>query len=153
MPPFNFRLQPIRRLREARRDELRGQLADAHRAAEVLADQRRQIADELADIRRLQGDAAKRRLLNVNQMMESQRYALVLEGQEAALREKAKLVESEIERRRQAVVEAEREVKALDKLEEKQRLKHQHESQRLEAKLLDEVAVTGFRFRAAGEGN
>lgn len=154
MPPFRFRLQPVRRLREARRDELRGQLADAVRAAEVVAEQRARIAAEMVEVRQQQGTATKRRVLNVNQVMDAQRYAMLLEAQDASLVQKAKLVEQEIERRRRAVVEAEREVKALDKLEEKQRGQHEFASERQQAKQLDEVAVTNYRFRSAtGEAN
>lgn len=154
MPPFRFRLQPVRRLREARRDELRGQLADAVRAAEVVSEQRARIAAEMVEVRQQQGTATKRRVLNVNQVMDAQRYAMLLEAQDASLVQKAKLVEQEIERRRRAVVEAEREVKALDKLEEKQRGQHESASERQQAKQLDEVAVTNYRFRSTtGEAN
>ena len=44
------------------------------------------------------------------------------------------------ERRRATLVEADREVRVLDKLEERQRAQHQVAAMRAETKLLDEVA-------------
>ncbi len=48
---------------------------------------------------------------------------------------------TEIERRRQALVEADREVRVLEKLRERQAEQHRREEDLQEAKRLDEVAA------------
>ena len=53
----------------------------------------------------------------------------------------------EIERRRQAVVEADRELKVLEKLSERQQAQFRLDQTRAEGKLLDEAAArTGAAF-------
>jgi flagellar protein FliJ len=50
-------------------------------------------------------------------------------------------LETETERRRQALIEADRDVRALDLLDERQRSEHRRRSLRNENKQLDEIAV------------
>ena len=142
MARFKFRLQTLRRLREIHRDEQRSRLAMAYEAERILARQRADLAAEqqaVSDAQRvmMQGGA-----VDVNQLLSAQRYRLALEAQAKTLAEQAERVAEEVERRRQAVVEADREVRILDKLEERQRLAHQQSAGRAEAKVLDEVAAT-----------
>lgn len=150
MSAYRFRLEPVRRLREAHRDELRGQLADAFRAAEVVNEQRQQVLDELRVIRAREESIARDTNLSVNAMVEHQRYELVLQGQAAALAEKLKMVEAEVERRRQLVADADREVRTLDKLEDRQRETHRVEQTRAEAKAMDATALQIDALRRAG---
>lgn len=142
MPPFRFRLEPVRRLRQAERDELRGQLSDAYRAAEVLEQQRAGVNRELAELRTQHQSAASAMTIDVAPLLEAQRYEMVLRGQATALEEKIKLVEAEVDRRRDAVANAERAVKTLDKLEEKQAGAHSVLAERALAKQMDETAIT-----------
>lgn len=147
MPPYRFRLEPIRRLRQSERDDLRGQLADAYRAAEVLGQQSASVARELDELRVYQRDETGSKGVNVNHLLEAQRYELVLKGQQSALAQKAKLVEAEIERRRDAVALAERRVKTFDKLEEKQQAAQRLEAERAIAKQMDETAIAAPQRR------
>ncbi|TWT77220.1 flagellar biosynthesis chaperone [Posidoniimonas polymericola] len=150
MSAYRFRLEPVRRLREARRDELRGQLADAFRAAEVVSGERQKVLQELRVIRAREQAIARDTNLSISSMVEHQRYELVLQGQAAALAEKLKLVEDEVERRRQLVAEADREVRTLDKLEDRQRETHRVDQQRAEAKAMDATALELQAIRRAG---
>ena len=151
MSPYRFKLEPLRRVRQSHRDELRGQLADAYRAADLIGTQREAVRLELDELRKLQRLATSSQAMNVARVLETQRYEMVLQGQDAALAEKAKLVQQELERRRQLVAEAEREVKTLDKLELKQQTAHRLDASRRQAKEMDETAVTVVaRRRAAG---
>lgn len=150
MANYRFRLEPVRRLREARRDELRGQLADAYRAAEVITEQRRKVLAELAGVRSRQQQLAREQNLSVNRIVEHQRYELILESQSKDLAEKLKLVEQEVDRRRNLVADADREVRTLDKLEERQRTAHRLGEQRADAKLMDEIALQTLAGRGAG---
>jgi flagellar FliJ protein len=141
MPRFRFRLQTLRRLRELTRDELRVRLAEAFQAEQILAEQRAAIAAEaaaLVEARRTMLDGA----MDVTRLLESQRYQLALEAQSRVLAEQAMRLTEEVEVRRQAVVEADREVRVLDKLRERRLAQHRHAEQAAEAKRLDEIAAT-----------
>ena len=66
---------------------------------------------------------------------------LVLKTREQELTRQKELLAVETERRRQAVVEADREVRVLELLDERHRRQHQRHQQRLETKELDEAAL------------
>jgi flagellar FliJ protein len=78
--------------------------------------------------------------LDVNWLLTTQRYQLALEAQAKQLAEQASRLAEEVERRRAALVEGDREVRVLDKLEERQRAAHRIAAGRTETKQLDEVA-------------
>lgn len=140
MAKYRFRLETLLKLREARRDEQRSALAQAFHAEQVLADNRRALADEQAALRDVQRSATAGRYLNVNRLMEALRYDLVLRSSEQELDQQEKLLAVEIERRRLALVEADRAVRTLELLDERHRRQHTQRQQRLETKQLDEVA-------------
>jgi flagellar FliJ protein len=140
MARFRFRLQTLRRLREIHRDEQRGRLATAFEAERILQQQRDELAAEAAEHLQSQRRLMREGAIDVNWMLTTQRYQLALEAQAKVLAEQAAKLAEEVERRRQAVVEADREVRVLDKLEERQRTQHRMAAARAETKLLDEVA-------------
>ena len=145
MAKYQFRLETLRRLRIAHRDQQRSALADGYRAEEILAERRTTIADEQTALREMQRSALVHRDLDVNQLVEVQRYQTVLKANEQQLAEQAARLAIEVERRRQAVVEADRAVRVLDKLDEQHRENHRREAQRQETKQLDEVAITQWQ--------
>jgi flagellar FliJ protein len=142
MARFRFRLQTLRRLREIHRDEQRGRLAAAFEAERILAAQREQLAAEGVALGHSQRRLMQQGVLDVNQLLAVQRYQLTLEAQARTLAEQAAKLSEEVERRRQSLVEADREVRVLDKLEERQRDEHREAANRAETKVLDEVAAT-----------
>ncbi len=147
MARFNFRLQTLRRLREIHRDEQRGRLATAYEAERILAEQRNAVVAETASLVDSQRQLMQQGTLDVNQLLAAQRYQMALEAQIRTLADQAARLAEEVERRRQSLVEADREVRVLDKLEERKRQQHREASQRAETKVLDEVATT--RWEAA----
>jgi flagellar export protein FliJ len=148
MPRFRFRLATLRRLREITRDELRSRLATAYEAERILAEQRHAIDVESLALVASRRHAVEQTPLNVTALLESQRYQFALEAQARTLAEQADKLAAEVERRRLAVVEADREVRVLDKLEERQRAQHGLAAARAENKRLDEVAAVRWE-----EGN
>lgn len=141
MPGFTFRLGSLLKLRERARDERRSQLAEAHRAEEMLERQGAEIDGELAALRGAYGHAAAPGRLEVDRLIEAQRYELVLRARRQLIEKQGKLLAAEVERRRQALVEADRDVRILEKLHEKQRLRHQDQHARRQAREFDEVAA------------
>src|SRR5215813_6231508 len=109
MAKYKFRLEAVQRVREARRDEQRVSLADAFRAEQILAETRAELAVETESLRVLQRAATAGKYLNVNQLLEAQRYELLLKARGQELNKQAILLAAESERRRQLLVEADRE--------------------------------------------
>jgi flagellar FliJ protein len=141
MAKYHFRLATLRRLREIRRDELRTKLAEATRATQMLDEQIQSVCNELVDLQTVQRKAVAG-TADVNALVETQRYQSVLVSQRSTMRDQANLLSAEVERRRQAVVEADKEVRVLEKLDERQRAEHQKILQRAEIKEFDEIAST-----------
>lgn len=145
MAKYRFRLETMHKLRAARRDQQRVALAEAFRAEAVLAERGAELAEEQRALLALQRAAAAERHLDVNRMLEAQRYELVLRAQEQELGRQVALLDEEIDRRRLALVEADRAVRVLELLDDRQRCEHRRRAQRLEFKELDEVATTSPR--------
>ncbi|BBO34011.1 flagellar export protein FliJ [Lacipirellula parvula] len=140
MARFKFRLKTLRRLREIHRDEQRGRLATAFEAERILQQQRDELASEAAHHLESQRAAMREGAVDVTWLLTTQRYQLALEAQAKVLAEQAAKLAEEVERRRVALVEADREVRVLDKLEERQRANHRAAATLAETKQLDEVA-------------
>jgi flagellar protein FliJ len=140
MPKFTFRLATLQRLREATRDERRLQLAEAYRVDEVLKTRLRTAAEELIALRERCRQAVEPGTVDVDQVVEAQRYELSLRAYQRGLEQQRETVAAEIERRRMALVEANREVRVLEKLREKQAARFQDEENRRDIRRLDEVA-------------
>jgi flagellar export protein FliJ len=142
MSKYQFRLDALRRLRVVHRDQQRSALADAFRAEQVLAERRAELDQEQAELRSVQRAAIESRHLNVNQLVEAQRYQTILVARDQQLADQSRRLAEEIERRRLNLVEADRAVRVLDLLDEKHRREHRLKAERQETKRLDEVAMT-----------
>jgi flagellar export protein FliJ len=144
MPPFRFRLTTLQRLRENDRDERRSRLADAQRAEDIVA---ARIADIDADLDRMRDETARRSRpgrMDIDALMELQRYELLLKAERQAAEQQRALVAAEVERRREALVLADREVRVLERLREAQQARHRQAEERQDRKVLDEIAIQGF---------
>src|SRR3954470_7182110 len=114
MAQFRFRLQTLRRLREIHRDDQRSRLATAFEAERILEEQRTALAEEGAVLADSQRQMMRQGAVDVNLLLSGQRYQLALEAQARTLADQAAKLAEEVERRRQALVEADREVRVLD---------------------------------------
>jgi flagellar FliJ protein len=146
MAKYKFRLETLQKVREANRDTQRASLAEAFRAEQVLAESRAQLVTEERELRELQRSATGGKYLDVNRLLEAQRYELLLKAQSQELAKQAILLAAETERRRQTLVEADREVRVLELLDEKHRQTHTRNAQRAETKRLDDVATVRWRL-------
>ncbi len=140
MGKFKFRLATLLRLREATRDERRGELAEAYRLDDLLRQRVDDLGGELGSLLARCRQAAGPGPVDVDQLVEAQRYELALTAQRTELERQREAVAAEIDRRRQALVEANREVRVLQKLREQQTERHRQEENRQEVKQLDEAA-------------
>lgn len=140
MAKFHFRLATLQKLRELHRDELRAKLAQAVQANQILEEQLAHVETEIKDLQNLRRQSVQSSQVNVDPLLEAQRYHNVLLSQQATMHEQSRLLLAEIERRRQSVVEADRQVKVLEKLHERQCEEYRRSELRAETKVLDEVA-------------
>jgi flagellar protein FliJ len=140
MSKFKFRLATLLRIRESARDERRGALAEAFRVDELLRARLDDVVAELGHLRAQCRQAAGPGEVNLDRLVEAQRYELTLRNQQRQLVRQREAVADEIERRRQALIEADREVRVLEKLREKQAGQHRQAEEYRAARRLDEVA-------------
>lgn len=141
MAKFQFRLATLLRLREATRDERRVQLAEVQRADAELQSQLEQLTREQEQLQRDCRQAAGPGAVDLPRLVEAERYAATLRTQETDIHQQRQTLAVEIERRRQVVIEADRDVQSLEKLRDNQSQAHRQEEDRQEGKRLDEAAL------------
>jgi len=137
---FTFRLQTLWKLRVAEREERQLRLAEAQKADDILRAQAAEVEGELGDAERTIRAASQPGAIEVDRLLNTQRYELVLAARLETLRRQRGQLAVEIERRRQALVEADRQVKVLEKLRDKKWADYLQREQTLDRKRLDELA-------------
>lgn len=135
---FQFRLQTLLRLREAARDERREQLAEVMRIDDALRKQLTELEGLQTEARALQRLGVGR--VDVDRLLEAQRYEAVVALEILHVERQRVTVAEEMNKRREALVEADREFKVLEKLREKRLQEHGAEVLAEEMKVLDEAA-------------
>ena len=147
MSAFHFRLETLLRLRMAERDERRADLAKALRAEAVLQGELRQIETEQSQARSKVREQSAPGTADVDGLLQTNRYQLVLKARRGQLEGQLVQVRAELERRRQSLLEADRGVRVLEKLRERQLEAHREREARQEIKVLDEVAASAHNRR------
>lgn len=146
MSAFRFRLATLLRVREAARDERRAELAEALRADAVLEEQLASIA---ADLQQLLADeicCASPGRVDIDHLLAAQRYEVLLRSEQNTLVGQRKLLSQEIAKRQAALIEADREVRVLEKLREVHQQRHREEGEKRDQATLDEIALRRYRF-------
>jgi len=142
MPTFQFRLATLLRLREAARDERRNLLAEALRAEELVVRRIAELDGELAALRAQRLHAARPgETVDVDSLNDTARYEMILKLERQSADQQRQVVAAEAEKRREALVAADREVRVLERLRETQLERHRQEEDRREFQRLDELAV------------
>lgn len=141
MAKFKFQLATLMRLREATRDERRAALAEAYQAQQKLRERLAEKQEELFALRGSYSQAAAPGRVEVDRLLYTQRYELVLRSELKMLEDQSLLITTEVEKRRLTLVEADRELRVLEKLRDKQHERFQYAEQCKEMKQLDEVAA------------
>lgn len=138
MKKFQFRLATLVRLREAVRDQRHSELADALRVQEALELQMRELTAELEATRRSQAVAPGK--VDVDRLLAAQRYEINLLVDQRKLAQQQANVAIEVDKRREALVLADQDVRVLEKLRETQHARWRAEDERRVMHELDEVA-------------
>jgi len=140
MAKFQFRLATLLRLREAARDERRAALGEAYRADDVLRQRQEQVAGEMDGLKGSCRQVVGPGTVDIDKLLAAQRYEIVLRAEGMQLARQREMIGAEIERRREALVQANRDVRVLEKLRERQAERHRDEQVHREIRELDEVA-------------
>jgi len=141
MAQFRFRLESLLKLRLAERDHRREELANAYRADQVLQQRRESVKTEIVDTQRLSKTCSAPGTIHVDWLLNAHRYELILAGQLQQIHRQRQLIATEIERRRQALVEADRELRILEKLRERYATAFAYDEHKADIRLLDEMAL------------
>ncbi|MCG8587584.1 MAG: flagellar export protein FliJ [Pirellulales bacterium] len=148
MAKFEFRLATLLKLRIAERDERRSELAEALKALAIIDERTGQIESEVHLARSAVQQAVGEQTVAVDTLLDNQRYELQLMAEKKAAEEQREKVAVETDRRRSVLVEADRQVKTLEKLRDREHQQHRVREERREAKQIDEVAVRTHAMRA-----
>src|ERR1700759_4801544 len=147
-PSFRFRLERVRALRERAEDEAKeafaGAMMDRLRSEQEMQDAARRVAQA----REGQLTAATAPM-SATELMARQAYLERSERAHQASQDDLHRRDQTLDERREELTEAARERQALERLKENRRIEFVAEQARLEAAHLDEIALNGFRRRAA----
>jgi flagellar FliJ protein len=147
-PSFRFRLERVRALRERAEDEAKeafaGAMIERVRSEQEMDD----AAKRVTQAREAQLDATAAPI-SATDLMARQAYLERSERAHQASRDDLNRRDQVVEERREELTEAARERQALERLKENRRIEFVREQARIEAADLDEIALNGFRRRAA----
>lgn len=145
MPQFKFRFESLLRLRRhARQQQQSGLSAAIGRLGQVQQLMKR-AEDESAQLEQTMRTAAQQDRLDVDRLLDGHRYHARLRAQMQQVAQAMDEAAREVERCRQRLVEADRQVKVLEKLHDRQLERHRQEQARQEIKRLDEAAARTSR--------
>lgn len=147
MTKYAFRMQSVLDLRIVHRDQQRSELVDAVGTLRALEVRR---AELIAELQELQGHPQTDHsdcLLDLQRLVEFQRFEQVLRNQLEELRQQETSCRNEIQRRQATLEQADREVKVLQQVDQRHRHEHRQEQQRREVRQLDEIALTRRPFQ------
>jgi flagellar FliJ protein len=147
-PSFRFRLERVRALRERAEDEAKEAFAGAMQERIRSEHEVQLAAERVAKAREAQLGATAVPMTAAD-LIGRQAYLERSERAQQASEEDLGRREQALEVRRDQLTTAARERQALERLKENRRVEHEREQARIEAATLDEIALNGFRRRAA----
>ena len=143
-----FRLERVRALRERREDAAKQELAGAMLRHRRVEEEVQAAANRIANARAAQVDAT-RLPISATDLLARQAYLERAERAHQATSQNLQRHELELAQRREVLLKAAQERQALERLKENQRASHEREAARQEGMMLDEIALNGYRRRAA----
>ena len=142
-----FRLSALLRFRQTERDASRAELARAIEARRQLERQTAELDAHLEQLRDHTRLASAPGAVDVDKLLSVHRYLLLQQVQRQQLLQQAAQVDAEIDRRRQKLVEADRELRIIEKLRDRHHKQSQQRELYRQQQQIDEVA--GQRRRRA----
>ncbi len=149
-PPFRFRLERVRELREHAEDRAREELA-ASLGAQLRGQAMLQAASAAVDGAHSASRAGAQQgaATAAADLYAQQLYLERLERQRCDAELALERASAEVDARRGALVEASQKRQALERLKERRRREHTAHVERLEGAFLDEIALTSYVRQAS----
>ena len=149
---FNFRLQPLLRLREFEEDKKKKAFAEANRALAEEVERREQLANErkqmIENVREAYSTGAPfEQVLDHYKSMNQVEYTL-RKGMPLL-----KQLEHEVERTRAELMEAKREKKVIEIVKEKRKNEYMQQLDKEEQQQIDEISMNLAKKRKGEDGN
>ena len=119
--PFQFKLQAVQKVNEFKRDAEKQTLADLLAQQNALAAEEETLQKELADSQAERENLMRGGTLDVAKLQAYYQFESHIKEKLEEIRQKQNALTKVIEGQRETVLQAEQEVKKLEKLEEKQR--------------------------------
>jgi flagellar protein FliJ len=141
MTNFRFRLETLLKLRRAALDQQRAKLAEIYRAEAALKEQQEALDRQTAEAQAARRAAGGEGSLDVDAVLQSQRFQWSLQAQRTVLAEHERRLAEARDAQRQSVIAADRDVKVLEKLRERRLAEHRRDECLQDVKLMDEAAA------------
>ena len=141
MARFEFRLRTLLGIREAERDAQRLQLAELLTAEERLRDQEARVAAELHCELSARRDVTTQGRLDVDHLRAAYLFEHALRDELQVLGQRQQALKSIVSAQQAVLVEAQRQVRVLEKLRERQQRQHFAAQQTAESRMLDEAGA------------
>lgn len=142
MARFKFRLQTVLTLAHAERDRCRAELAETM-ALVRSAEQEIEILD--GELRMwAAGLPSRPGALDVERMVAHDRFGVVLRAKREQAEQRQTVLAAEVATRRELLVAADRELRSLETLHDKQQTQFTIEMNRREQRTLDEIGARGW---------
>jgi flagellar FliJ protein len=135
---FKFNLEKILQLRKFREEECKIALGQAVAALN-------KIEDEIKGTAVKRHNAVSNRFADVGEMVSWENYILWLDSRAQQLMEEAAQAELVVEEKRAAYLEASKDLKALEKLKEKQQKEYRKETMVLQMAEVDDITAARYR--------
>lgn len=143
MAKYRSKLTALHRIRSFARDAQQARVADAVRAEAAIEDQASAVASEISAAKAHQREV-RTAGLDVQRVLASERYELVLRAQAAGLAKQQEAVAAELERRRADLAAAEQQVRVVEKIDERRKEQFERAELVREQKQMDEIATQQF---------
>jgi len=138
---FRFRLTTLMRLRRTARDERRQEVAVAQRLEQTSYERIAKFDCELAELRNRSDAIGQAGPIDIDRLRDTARYQSLLAAQRQAAQRELEGCSAHVNHLRQLLVEADRELKTLEKLQARQQERHRSRQHKRELGQLDEAAI------------
>jgi len=144
MSEFRFSLHSILKVRLAERDGRRAELEDAERSQLGLQRDMDRLAQELQQSRAHSRGFLSPGSIDIAHLQDCHSNEQTLRQEIDRLGRQKEQAAKKVEQCRAALIQADRQVRTLEKLSDKQRQEHRHDEEKRENLVLDELAGQSF---------
>ena len=142
MATFRFRLESALKVRQEERNLRREELARAFEAEKTLEHEKQKLRQQRLRLKLHVQQRVQPGTIDVHILLSARQHDLLLQSEQQLLDSKAQQLQEDIERRRNALREADSKVQMLENLEQRQRLQHRRRLTKREVQTLDDTAAS-----------